>query len=43
MDDNGLLEYIKTNVTKPPESNAQNVAQWNKDVAKARRIILAGV
>ena len=43
FDDNGLLKYIKRDVAKPTESNAQNLAQWKKDVAKARRILLEGV
>lgn len=43
LDDNGLLEYIKTDVAKPQGSNAQNFPQWKKDVAKARRITLEGV
>jgi len=43
LDDNGLLEYIKIDVAKSQESNAQNLAQWKKDVAKVSRIILEGV
>ena len=43
LDDNGLLEYIKTDIANPPNYEAQNLAQWKKDVAKARRIILEGV
>ena len=43
LDDNGLLEYIKTKVAKPLEYVAQSLAQWKKDVAKVRRIILEGV
>lgn len=43
LDDNGLLEYIKRYVEKQVEYNAHNIAQWNKDVAKVRRIILEGV
>ena len=34
FDENGLLEYIKRDVTKPTESYAQNLAQWKKVVAK---------
>ena len=30
LDENGMLEYIKTNVAKPQESDAQNLAQWKK-------------
>lgn len=43
MDDNGLLEYINTNFTKPLEYEAQNLVEWKKDLAKVRRIILEGV
>lgn len=43
LDDNGLLEYIKSDVEKPQASDSQNLAQWKKDVAKVRRIILEGV
>ena len=43
LDDNGLLEYIKTDVAKPQTSDAQNLAQWKKYLGKARRIILEGV
>jgi len=38
VDDNCLLEYM-TNVSKPLAFDAQNLAQWKKDVAKVRRII----
>ena len=43
LDDNGLLEYVKTDIAKLEASDAQNLAQWKKVVAKARRIILEGV
>lgn len=43
LDDNGLLEYVKTNIAKPGSSNAQSLAQLKKDVAKVRRIILEGL
>lgn len=43
LDDNELLEYIKIDVTKPLASDAHNISQWKKDVAKARIIILEGV
>lgn len=43
LDDNGLLEYVKTDIAKPQASNAKNLAQWKKGVAKVRRIILEGV
>jgi len=43
LDDNGLLEYIKSDVAKPQASYAQNLSQWKKHVDKVRRIILEGV
>lgn len=43
LDENGLLEYMEINVAKPPESDSQNLAQWKKDVAKVRRIMLKGM
>lgn len=43
LDNNGFLEYIKIDVAKPSEVDAQNHAQWKKDVSKVRRIILEGV
>lgn len=42
LNDNGVLEYIKTDIPKAPASNAQQLTQW-KDTAKARRMILEGV
>lgn len=43
MEDNGLKEYIDINVSKPTTADAQNRAEWKKNVAKARRILLEGV
>ena len=43
LDDNGGLEYIRTDIPKPPTSDAQQLTQWRKDIAKARRMILEGV
>ena len=40
LDDNGRLEYVKTNIGKPTSTNAQNLSQWKKYVAKAMRIVL---
>jgi len=40
--DNGLLEYIESDIPQPAATDAQLV-QWKKDVAKGRRIILEGV
>ena len=39
LDDNGLLEYVKTNIPRPQTTDVQDLAQWKKDVAKARRMI----
>ena len=41
--DNGLLEYVKAYIEKIQAFDSQNLAQWKKDVAKARRIIMEGV
>jgi len=43
LDDNGLIEYIKIYVAKPQASYVQNLAQKNKDLSRARIIILEGV
>ena len=43
LDNNGLLYYVKTYIPKPGLVDAQNLAQWKKDIAKARRIIPEGV
>ena len=43
LDENGLLEYIMTDVEKQQEFDAQNISQWKKYVSKVRRIILEGV
>ena len=43
LDDNRFQEYVNTKIPKPRSTNAQNLAQWKKDVAKVRRIILEGV
>jgi len=43
LDDNGVLEYIKVDIPKPPTSDAQQLTQWRKDTTKARRMILEGV
>lgn len=42
-DCNGFLEYVKIDIPKLGLANALNIAQWKKDVFKARRIILKGV
>ena len=43
LDDNGVLEYMKNDIPKPLPSYAQELAQWRKDTAKSRRMILEGV
>lgn len=43
LNDNGVLEYAKTGMAKPQKTDAEQLAQWKKDVAKARRTILEGV
>ena len=43
LEDNGLKEFIDQEVPKPTTTDAQNLVEWNKRVAKARRIILEGV
>jgi len=37
------LEYTKIDIPKPTTLDAQQLVQWKKDIAKARRIILEGV
>ena len=43
LQDNGLNEFIDKDIPKPPITNAQDLAEWRKCVAKVRRIILEGV
>lgn len=43
LDDNGLLEYVKIDIEKPQASKSQNPAQWKKNLAKVRIIILERV
>ena len=43
LEDNGLKEFIDQDIPKPPASDAQNMAEWKKCVARARQIILEGV
>ena len=40
---NGLKEFIDLDILKPPTSDAKDIAEWRKCVAKVRRIILEGV
>eukprot|EP00253_Pinus_taeda_P025955 PITA_25955 len=41
LDDNGLKEFIDTDVPKP--TDAAQVADWQKKIAKCRRILLEGM
>ena len=43
LEDNGLKEFIDQEIPKPASTNAQELAEWKKCVAKARQIILEGV
>ena len=43
MEGNSLKELIDNHIPKPPTANVQDLAEWRKCVAKARRIILKGV
>lgn len=43
LEDNGLKEFIDNDILKPTTFYAQDLAEWKKCVAKARRIKLEGV
>jgi len=43
FEENGVLEYVKTDIMKPPQSHAQQLTQWKKDVAKGKKTLLEGV
>ena len=43
LEDNGVNDFIGQEVPKPSGSNSQELAEWRKCVARARRIILEGV
>jgi len=43
LEDNELQELIDTNIPKPPTIDGQDLQEWMKCIAKARRIILEGV
>jgi len=36
LEDNGLKEFIDEDIPKPPGSDAQNLVEWKKCVARAR-------
>ena len=42
IEDNGLKEFIDSNVPKPTSSNATLLDAWEKKVARTRRILLEG-
>ena len=43
LEDNGLKEFIDQEILKLASTSAQELAEWKKCVAKARRVILEGV
>ena len=43
LEDNGLKEFINSDVPKPGSSDAALLDAWQKKVAKTRRILLEGV
>ena len=43
LEDNGLKEFIDSDVPTPASSDATNLDAWQKKVAKTRRILLEGV
>ena len=42
VEDNGLKEFIDQEIPKLASTNAQELAEWKKCVARVRRIILEG-
>ena len=43
LEDNGLKEFIDSNVPKPTSSDATRLDAWQKKVEKTRIILLEGV
>ena len=43
LEDNGLKEFIDSNVPKPGSSDVALLDAWKKKIAKTRRIMLEGV
>ena len=43
LDDNGLKEFIDSDVPKPGSSDVAALDAWKNKVAKCRRILLEGV
>jgi len=42
LEDNGLKEFVEEEIPKPTTTDAQNMDEWKKCVAKTRRVILEG-
>jgi len=42
-DDNGFMEYVKTDIIKPRSTDVENLSQWKKEVTKVRIIIMEEV
>ena len=42
LEDNGLKDFIDQEIPKKASTNAQQLAEWKKCVARMRRIILEG-
>ena len=43
LEDNGLKEFVEQAIPKPTTTDAQNLVEWKKYMAKARQIIPKGV
>lgn len=43
LDENGFLEYVKIDISRPPTIYVPNLPWWKKYLAKMMIIILEGV
>ena len=43
LEDKQLKEFMDKDIPKPPKTDAQDLVEWRKCVAKERRIILEAV
>ena len=43
LEDNGLKEFIDQEIQKLASTNAQELVEWKKCVAKTRQVIIEGV
>ena len=43
LEDNNLKDFIDQEIPKPGSTNAQELVEWKKCVARVRQIILEGV